>query len=380
MGAALHVTVLGGGFGAAELLLALRSFAEERVELELITDDPALPLRIASTGAAFETRPVPVYDLKQLAGDVGATLRHDRAEAVAAGARRVRLASGAIVSYDALVVAVGARATVGVPGASMFRDQRDAGTVHRLVADMRSRTARRVVFAVPAGVAWTLPLYELSLLAAAESERHRLPAEITVVTPEPTPLAVFGATVSASVERLLVRRGIQVLCGTAARSVSKEGVRLGEEETFGADRVIAVPRLTGRAITGVPADRDGFIATDARGRVLERPGVFAVGDVTRFPVKQGGIATQQADIVAAWIARQAGAHVHPPPSTIVLGSQLLGAGEPLYLRVELNVEGRVREATAALTDEPPWWPAGKLFGRHLAPWMAEQGLQAEAMP
>lgn len=372
----MHVTVLGGGFGAAELLLALRSLAEERVELELIAADSVLPLRIASTGAAFEARPVPVYDLERLAADVGAAFRRDRAEAVAADARRVRLASGAIVSYDALVVAVGARATVGVPGASMFRDQRDARMVRRLATDVRSGAARRVAFAVPPGVAWTLPLYELSLLTAAEAERHGLGTQITVVTPERAPLDVFGAEVSAGVEQVLARRGVRVLSATVAHSVSKEGVRLSGGDVVHADRVIAVPRLVGRRITGLPADLNGFVATDGQGHVDGRPDVFAIGDVTRFPVKQGGVATQQADIVATEIARQAGARFPSQPPTIVLGSQLLGAGEPLYMRAELNGDGLLREGTAALSEEPPWWPAGKLFSRHLTPWMAEQGLQA----
>jgi len=43
MTAPLRVVVAGGGFAAAELLLALRSLAEERVELELIAPGPSPP-------------------------------------------------------------------------------------------------------------------------------------------------------------------------------------------------------------------------------------------------------------------------------------------------------------------------------------------------
>src|SRR5829696_5704821 len=110
-----RVAVIGGGIAAAELLLALRSLAEERVGLELIAASTKLPFRLASTGAAFGGDEMKVYDLRRLAADVGASFRCDTAEAVAARAHRVRLASGGTVSYDAVVVAAGARATVGVP-------------------------------------------------------------------------------------------------------------------------------------------------------------------------------------------------------------------------------------------------------------------------
>jgi len=30
----------------------------------------------------------------------------------------------------------------------------------------------------------------------------------------------------------------------------------------------------------------------------------------------------------------------------------------------------------AVSDEADWWPASKLFGRHLTPWMATRGLLA----
>ena len=337
----LRVAVIGGGFAAAELLLALRSLAEERVSLELIAASTELPFRVASTGAAFGEGEVRVYDLRQLAADVGASFRRDPAEAVAARAHRVRLASGGTLSYDAAVLAVGARATVGVPGATTFRDHRDIHLMHGLIAELHEGMIRRVAFAAPAGVTWTLPLYELTLLTAAEIARHDLPVEVTMVTPERRPLAVFGEVVSGRVAEALAERGIRVLCGTSAAGVARGRLRLASGEAIGADRVVAIPRLVGRRIAGVPADWNGFVTTDAGGHVTERPDVFAVGDITHFPVKQGGVATQQADVVAATLARRAGVRVNVPPDRFVLGSQLLGLEGPLAQR----------RARAALTQD-----------------------------
>src|SRR5687767_14476152 len=48
-----RVVVVGGGFAAAEALLALRNFAGDHVEIELVTAEPELPFRPAATTAAF---------------------------------------------------------------------------------------------------------------------------------------------------------------------------------------------------------------------------------------------------------------------------------------------------------------------------------------
>jgi sulfide:quinone oxidoreductase len=368
---ALRVTVLGGGPAAAELLLALRSLAGERVDLELITPRPLLPLRAESTVAAFGKTAVEVYDLAELAHETGASLRIDTAEAIAPRARRMRLASGGSATYDAVVVAVGARARSAIPGATVFRDQRDQRQVEKLIEDLTAGEVRDVAFAVPAGVAWTLPLYELALLTAAEVARSHLPVEVTLVTPERRALEIFGPATSTLVESLLADHGVRLLTATAATGVAHGRLRLMTGGSVAADRVIAVPRLVGRRLAGVPGDWNAFIPTDPFGRVADARGVFAAGDVTAYPVKQGGIATQHADVIAAVLAQRAGLDVKLSPVRYVLRSRLLGLERPLYLRTELDGQGRVLPSPAApFSDDPPWWPAAKLFGRHLTPWMA----------
>jgi sulfide:quinone oxidoreductase len=64
--------------------------------------------------------------------------------------------------------------------------------------------------------------------------------------------------------------------------------------------------------------------------------VFAAGDVTAFPVKQGGLAAQQAEAAAATIAAATGADVQPRPFRPVLRGLVLTGGSPQYLRAELT--------------------------------------------
>ena len=374
----LHVVVAGGGFAAAELVLALRALAQERVTLELVAPSPRLAFKPAATGAAAGASTVQEYDLRELTEDAGATYRRDAVEAVASKASRVRFASGATAHYDAIVLAMGARPQAAVPGATTYRDHRDSPVIARMLAELRAGVISKVAFVAPAGVTWTLPLYELALLTAREIDEHELSASVTIVTPEREALEVFGLEMSSAVSSLLRNRGVDLQRSTHAHSVTRSGIELVHGGMVSADRVIAIPRLTGRRLSGVPADWSGFVTTDERGRVEDLQGVFAAGDMTRFPVKQGGLATQQADVIAAELTRLAGVDLPHEPFRYVLRTQLLGADGPLFLEAELDARGRSSTSgrRPQITTEAPWWPPAKLFGRHLSPWMAARARPA----
>ena len=372
----LRVIVAGGGFAAAEAVLALRAYAGELVEIDLVAPETRFFFRPATTAALFTDATVESFDLARLAAETGASLFRDHLEAVAPEVKRVRLASGAQRSYDALVLAVGARARAAVPGAVTFRDHRDTTQLERVVEELRQGVLSSLVVTVPSGVTWTLPVYELALLAANEIERLGLNTDVTLVTPERRELDVFGAPVSGFVSGLLADREVRVVRTTMPRVVDRYGLQLVDGGHIEADRVIAAPALVGRRIPGVPADFGGFVRTRALGRVDELADVYAAGDMSSFPVKQGGLAAQQADAIAAVIALRAGAAPAMPPLSSVLRAQLFGAPEPLFLEAMLDLEGRPLEGRSRLYSEPPWWPHATLVGRHVTPWMASQTLAA----
>jgi sulfide:quinone oxidoreductase len=134
-----------------------------------------------------------------------------------------------------------------------------------------------------------------------------------------------------------------------------------------ADRVVALPALEGPRLPGVPHDAAGFIPVDPHGRVEGLAGVYAAGDATTFPVKQGGIAAQQADAVAESIAALAGAPVTPTPFRPVLRGLLLTGANPVHVRADLS--GGQREGSA-IEMEPLWWPPSKIAGRYLSRYIA----------
>jgi sulfide:quinone oxidoreductase len=93
--------------------------------------------------------------------------------------------------------------------------------------------------------------------------------------------------------------------------------------------------------------------------------VFAAGDVTNGPVKQGGLAAQQADAAALWIAAEAGAPVDPTPPAPVLRAVMFTPDGDLHLRAPLGEPARGR-----VSASPLWHPSGKLAGRFLAGYLA----------
>src|SRR3954447_9187809 len=359
-----RVLVVGGGFAALELALALRELGGARAEVELIADQPVFRYRPAATAEAFATGEPLVHDLARLTARCGARFRRDRAVSVLPTARRLRLASGAVRPYDALVLAMGARPRSAIPGAQTFRDQRDVHAVRDAVDEAVAGRAGRLVFAAPTGVSWTLPLYELAMLAARRIEDAGAAACVTLVTPERRPLEVFGRSASGVVAALLADHGVHVVCNALPRAGTRDGLELHHDGCVPADHVVAIPRLVGAPPAGVPGDWNGFVPTDRAGRVLELDGIFAAGDVTAFPIKQGGLAIQQAEAVAATIAGELGAPAGAAPGPFVLRAALLSAERPLYLQCELDERGRRADERWSVREEPEL--PGKVAGRRLA--------------
>ena len=185
-----HVVVAGGGFAALETVLGLRALAGGAVRISLVSPDRVFAYRPAATLEAFSDVALSAFDLDVIAGDLGVRYHRTRVESVAETSRRVRLGSGGRLTYDALVLAAGARATVGVPGALTFRDQRDLPRFRTLLRELDERKFDSLVFAVPSGTSWPLPLYELAMLSGAHARERGAGAEITLVSPEQRPLAV----------------------------------------------------------------------------------------------------------------------------------------------------------------------------------------------
>jgi sulfide:quinone oxidoreductase len=367
----IHVLIAGGGVAALETALALRALGDHPFDVELVAPEHHFFYRPLAVAEPFDVGRVHRWELADLARAADASFTSGAAESVDVDAHTVVLGDERHLAYDVLVLACGARPEPAIPGAFTFRGPGDVENFARLVDDAKKGPAKRIVFAVPSGVVWPLPAYELALMTAHDFKADGVAVEIALVTSEPAPLALLGQRASATVEAALAERGIAVHAKTYAAEVDDGALLCVPAGRLEADRVVALPRLRGPLLDGVPKDRNDFVPTDSHGRVRGLDDVYAAGDVTTFPIKQGGLAAQQADVVAEAIAAEAGLLPDAAPFQPVLSALLLTGEQPLFLRVEL---GGGHGETSAVSEEPLWWPPDKIVGRHLAPFLTGLGL------
>ena len=360
-GAATRVVIAGGGVAGLEAALAIRQLAAD-ASVELITRDASFAYRQLSVVEPFtDAKTVRVsYDALRTRG---ITVTQGLLSRVHAAGRLAVLADGDARSFDALLLAVGAAPRMAVRRGITFTGPASTDLLRQLVDDVDRGVVRRVAFVVPRGVTWALPLYELALQLAARANAAGMGAEACIITAESRPLEVFGSTVSAQIERLLQRARIAVDCGVDVSMPSEGIVVAGSAAARPVDRVIALPVLTGRPISGLPATVDGFIPVDAAGRVEGVPRVFAAGDGTDGAIKQGGMAAQQADRAVATMLAEHDVDVPAPADPPSLNALLITGTGTWYMR------RRADSSHGEISARPLWSPPSKIVGRHLSPFL-----------
>jgi sulfide:quinone oxidoreductase len=359
-----RVVIAGGGVAALEACLALRE--------RLSADD--LNITLLSPAERFDYRPLSVLEpfrgvsrwslsLATFAADQDITVIRDALTAVAPHARVAVTGAGDEVPYDVLLVATGGHAADALHGALTFRGA-DQGETIREMLDAQPRT---IAFVAPPGATWPLPIYELALLSAVELGRRGAGTEVCVVTPESAPLALFGRRASEFVAELLSRRGIEVVTSARAIAVRDGRVELSDGRRLTAEHVVALPRVLGRRIEGLPRDDEDFVPIDDHARVEGVAHVYAAGDVADFPVKHGGLAAQQADAAADAMLAELGLPIVPRPFDAVVQGVLFTGDEPAYLQARL---GQDEAPPSVPRAHALWWPPSKIAGRHLSPYLA----------
>lgn len=377
MGTPREVVVAGGGVAGLETVLALRVLAARATHLTVVSADPLLRRRQELLAEPFSPTPIRTYALDALAEALGFELVLGRLRGVEGDGRIARLDGDRALPYDELVIAAGARQSGPIAHATTLRASA-TGALSEAVRGLRDGSLHDLVLVAPAGSGWTLPIYELALQSARQASpdgdgRPR----ITVVTHEGAPLEVFHGAGSAAVADELAEAGVRVLTRRTLARHDERSVRLFPGgHVLPADRVLTLPTLSGAGVHGVPIDGRGFIRVTGDFAVEGLDGVHAIGDAAAYPVKQGGLATQQADTVAAILARRADVDVPLRPYEGRLRAMLLTGAAPLYLSARLIGGASARSEVARRC---PWWPPEKVAALHLTPFLTdidERGLAA----
>jgi sulfide:quinone oxidoreductase len=361
-----RVVIAGGGVAALEAMIALRATAAGDVDVTVVSAADVFTYRPLLVGEPFGVGHPARFRLDALCRDHGAGFVHAAVERIDAPGHRVALAGGGELAYDVLIAAVGARAVPAFEYGVTFDRETSPQDFADVLADLRDGLAPRIAIVVPDTVSWTLPAYELALMTAAWGRaEHPEGVAVQVVTHEGRPLEAFGPTASDEVERILDRERVSCRSGVHADMLSFNALRAGGA-WIDVDRVVSLPHISGPRLPGLPADPHGFLPVDHFARVTGVDDVYAAGDGTTVPVKQGGLAAQMADAAARHIVARLRGAEEPEPFRPVLRGLLRTRGGPRYLRAELDdVAG-----TSTVSKQPLWWPPSKISSRWLAPYLA----------
>jgi sulfide:quinone oxidoreductase len=362
-----RVVIVGGGVAALEAALALRALAPDRTLCTVIAPNDEYVVRAQTVRAPFAFPEADRHPVAPIVEAAGARLLADSLDRVDTEARVVVTVGGEQLSYDSLVLALGAAPRERYEHALTVNSHTIQAVLDGVLKAVDASEIRDIAFVTPTGPAWPLPNYELAYMIARRARERGIPLNTTLITPEDEPLSLFGADASRKLSRMLQDGGVHVMSSSEAEIPSEHEVLVSPgQRRLRVDRVLALPELLGPNIPGVPADQYGFIPVDEHGRVIGAPGVYAVGDVAAHRIKHGGFAAQQADAAAQVIAAAAGVDIEPEPVDRVLRGMFITGGDPIY--VSVRFEGG-HAWDSVVTDEPTVDPQHKISARYLSAYL-----------
>ncbi|HEX4430048.1 MAG TPA: FAD/NAD(P)-binding oxidoreductase [Frankiaceae bacterium] len=368
-----RVVICGAGIAGVEGLLRLRRLAgkhpDRRLDLVLLSPHLQLDYRPLAVAEPFGDQQLRRFPLDRITADAGAQWVRESLGWVDRHEQLVFTASGRSLPYDALLLAPGGRQAPTNPFMDAFNSRHGAGMYHQILESIEDGRLTDLAFVVPDGPSWPLPLYELAFLTAQRARERGKSVNLSLVTPAPAPLAVFGSEVSERVATLLHVAGVRLYCGASATMTGPGHLLVGGTAVeLHPQRTVTLQRLTGPDVPGIPGDaRHRFLEIDQHCRVRNAGGrIFAAGDATLCAVKHGGLSAQQADTAAAGIAHLAGCGPPSKPLYPVLRCALRTGTGHLYLTADL-IAGQ--GWNARVDNEPPWDPQHKIVAEELSSYL-----------
>ena len=372
-----RVVIVGGGVAGLEALLALHDLAGDRAELTLVAPDPDFLYKPLLVEEPFDLGPAEQHALAPLAEELGARFVQKAAKSVQPDEHTLELDDGSTLDYDFLIVCAGGRFHPALERARTFPSGGEPLRINELLRGGRGTAADRLRGAVRRhlGAADLRDRPDDATQGPRARGRRRRADHRHARGGSARHLRAGGQRGGRGAPRRARDRGRgRRACPRGRRRRADPDAReTGESRRR---RWSPCRRWTGRRSPACPQDEGGFIPIDEHARVAGVEDVYAAGDGTNFPIKQGGLGTQQADAAAAHIAERLGAAIAVEPFHPVLRGKLITGDESLHLRADVAGGGGEGEASLDCL----WWPPHKISGRYLAPFLYHGDVHAEPEP
>jgi NADH dehydrogenase len=367
-----HVVIVGAGFGGLPCARALGNAEIDVTVIDRHNYHLFVPLLYQVATAALSPADIAQPIRRMLARYRNVEVRLGEVTGVDTGARQVRLADGASIGYDRLVVATGSAYNYfghdawahDAPGPRSIEDARLI-RARLLLAFEHAENATDpvereallttvIVGGGPTGVEMAGAVAELARHALRRDFRHIDPTEARIILVEAGPrlLPAFPEELASYAEQALTRLGVTVLTNTSVERIAHREVTFGGR-TMRAGCIIwgaGVKASSAAAWLNAPSDRSGRIAVRPDLSVEGLPGVYVLGDSAKALDEAGQplpalaqVANQQGIYLGKALRRELLAGKPPPPFRFHSRGNpaVIGRNAAVYDFGRLRLTGRV---------------------------------------
>jgi sulfide:quinone oxidoreductase len=360
-----RVVIVGGGVAALEAVWALAHLASDLIDVVVIAPNTEFSDTPRPIWEPFAYPRARRYRVPEVVHAADAEIVRGELTTIDRFTQTVHTTNDQMLQYDALLLALGAKAVPRYRHALTIGEVRFDESFRRLLRDVEHGYTGRVAFVSPGRMETPLPLYDLAIMTAARARDAKASPSITIVTPEDAPLAVLGSTVSSAVSALLSRARIGTITSAYVEIPTSGHVVVNpDDRRLRVDHVVALPELYGPPLRGIPLAENGFVGVDQHQRVPNAGPVYAAGDITQFAIKDRALASAQADTAAESIAALAGASVAPKAFHPVVRGSLLTGQRPLYFSADVTGG---HGPSSCVSDRPMWSSRTNVVAKYLAP-------------
>jgi len=335
------VVIVGGGFGGLNAAKNLKKCPLDILLIDKTNHHLFQPLLYEVASAALSPGEIAIPIREILRRQDNATVMMGEVVQIDKQARQVVLGNGDRVSYDYLVLAVGARHSYFgkdewekfAPGLKTIKD---ALTIREEILisfekaerlDNIAEAGKYLNFVIigggPTGVEMAGAIAEIAHKTMFKNFRRIKPEESQIFLIEAAPriLQVFPEQLSKKAREGLEKLGVTVITGKKVTNITEEGVQV-EETFYPCKNVIwaagnqASPLLK---TLDVPLDRQGRVVVEKDLSIPGHPEIFVVGDAATSMGSDGKplpgvapVAIQEGRYVASIIKKQLPKEQRPP--------------------------------------------------------------------